>query len=255
MHETILTDRHFEDLNPVLFGRMKFAPGHRNSPVVRDYVLIQYVESGRGILYIDNTAYPVNEGQAFIITKGKQASYVADKDTPWICRWIAFNGKLSNKYNSLPPVVNINGSLFPNLEECGDGVVEYVLASQLFRMTAELFAEDKYSNRYVRRVKDFIKINYMSEIHVEQIAKELSLDRRYLSRVFKKETGKTIQQYLVETRMKHACDFLKAGKSVSECVALCGYSDLPNFSRMFKRTYGVSPTAFQKGGFTHNAKN
>jgi AraC-like DNA-binding protein len=95
----------------------------------------------------------------------------------------------------------------------------------------------------------------MEELRIEQIAKEVSLDRRYLSRIFKKETGKTIQEYLLSTRMKYACIFLKDGRSVSECAALCGYSDLPNFSKMFKRTYGISPTEFQKDSLVKSSES
>lgn len=246
MHETMIIDQHFDDLNPVSFGRMKCAPNHFCTPTRRECVLIHYVESGCGTLYKNDIAYPVHKGQAFIISDGEKASYVADADDPWEYRWIAFTGKLSSKYKVLPPVITMNDILFPNIEEYRDGVTEYILAGQLFRMTAELFAEESRSNQYVRKVKNLIKNNYMEELRIERIAKSVSLDRRYLSRIFKKETGKTIQEYLLSTRMKYACIFLKDGRSVSECAVLCGYSDLPNFSKIFKRTYGMSPTEFQK---------
>jgi AraC-like DNA-binding protein len=255
MKKTMIIDQHFDDLNPISFGRLKCAPGHQYGPVIRDHVVIHYVENGQGVLYKNDAAYPVHKGQAFIIVKGERASYVADKNDPWEYRYIAFTGKLSSRYNSLPPVINVKDIIFPNVEEYRDGVTEYVLAGQLFRLTAELFAEEKHSNQYVRKVKNLIKNTYMEELRIEQIAKEVSLDRRYLSRIFKKETGKTIQEYLLSTRMKYACIFLKDGRSVSECAALCGYSDLPNFSKMFKRTYGISPTEFQKDSLVKSSES
>ena len=242
----MIIDQHFGDLNPILFGHMKCVPGYHFGPAIFDYVMLHYVESGHGTLYKNNAVYHVHKGQAFVITKGERASYTADKDDPWEYRYIAFNGRLSEKYAELPPVINIGDVFFPNVDEHRDGVTEYILAAQLFRMTAELFADEKHGNQYVRKVKSYIKSTYMEDIRVEQIAKAISLDRRYLSRIFKKETGKTIQQYLLDVRMKHACAFLKEGRNVSECAALCGYSDLPNFSKMFKRVYGVPPAAFQK---------
>ena len=119
-------------------------------------------------------------------------------------------------------------------------------------MTAELFIEENRDNQYIRKVKNYIKYSYMSNIRVEEIAKAVALDRYYLSRIFKKETGKTIQEYLIDVRMKHACSFLSEGRSVSESAALCGYFDLPNFSKMFKCMYGMSPTKFQKATKTVN---
>lgn len=246
MHEMMIINQHFEDLNPVLFGRRKCIPGHHFGPVIRDYVLIHYVENGHGIFYKNNEAYPVHKGQAFIILKGEWVSYVADNADPWEYRWIAFTGKLSDKYNALPPVIDISNNLFPNVEEHQNNFTEYILASQLFRMTAELFTDEKPDNQYIRKVKNYIKHSYMNDIRVEEIAKAVSLDRRYLTRLFKKQTGKTIQDYLVSVRMKHASDFLSKGISVSESAALCGYFDLSNFSKMFKRIYGVSPKEFQR---------
>lgn len=246
MHEMMIANQHFEELNPILFGKMKCVPGHHFGPVIRDFVLIHYVEDGHGILCKNNTTYQVHKGQAFIILPGEWASYAADKKEPWKYRWIAFNGKLSSKYNSLPPVIEISDQLFPNVEEHQDVYTEYILTSQLFKMTAELFAEEKQENQYVRKVKNYIKYSYMNTIRIEEIAKAVSLDRYYLSRIFKKETGKTMQEYLLGVRMKHACALLSDGVSISEAATLCGYPDVSSFSKMFKRIYGETPSNYRK---------
>ena len=81
----------------------------------------------------------------------------------------------------------------------------------------------------------------MNEIRVEQIAENLNLDRRYLSRLFKQKMGQTIQEYLIIVRMDEAKRYLAEGRSVSETATLCGYTDTCNFSKMFKRVCGISP--------------
>ena len=86
----------------------------------------------------------------------------------------------------------------------------------------------------------------MNEMQVEQIAESLSLDRRYLSRLFKSKTGKTIQEYLIGVRMEEAKKLLGDGHGVAETANLCGYSDYCNFSKMFKQIYGVSPAKWKK---------
>jgi len=246
MHEMMISNQHFEDLNPILFGRMKCIPGYHFGPVIRNYVLIHYVEDGCGILYKNNMNYPVHKGQAFIILNGEFASYAADEKEPWEYRWIAFDGKLSSKYNTLPPVIDIHDSIFPNIMEKQEGFTEYVLASQLFRMTAELFADENHINQHIRKVKNYIKYAYMNNITVEQIAASIPLDRHYLSRIFKKETGISVQEYIIRTRMLNACEMLKKGNSVIEVARLCGYNDTCNFSKTFKRTYNITPSEFQK---------
>ena len=134
------------------------------------------------------------------------------------------------------------------MEEYHASFTEYLLAAQLFSMTAELFAEKTRDNQYVRKVKNYIKHSYMNNISIEEIARAVSLDRGYLSRLFKKETGRTMQEYLIGVRMKHARILLRNGKTVTETATLCGYTDVYNFSKMFKKTQGISPSELQKNG-------
>jgi len=93
----------------------------------------------------------------------------------------------------------------------------------------------------VRRVKNYIQAMYMQQVRVERIAQIMNLDRRYLSRLFKEKTGESIQEYLISVRMEAAQKHLKNGASVAEAAQLCGYDDVCNFSKMFKRLMGVSP--------------
>ena len=249
MLDKILTNQHFQDINPILVGRESCASGKSFGPTIRKYTLLHYVESGCGVLYKRGEAYPVHEGEAFIILPDEVTVYKADTVTPWTYRWIAFDGKLSEKFSQLPPVVQVSDELFPRMPDEPDyhGTLEYTLAGQIWSMMAELFASEKRQrNQYVRQVKDYIKSSYMNEMHVEQIAESLSLDRRYLSRLFKSKTGKTIQEYLIFVRMEEARRLLGDGHGVAETANLCGYSDYCNFSKMFKRTYGVSPVKWKK---------
>ena len=118
---------------------------------------------------------------------------------------------------------------------------EYHIVSVLFRMYAILFEGKNTHNHYVRRVQDHIRALYMQPLRVERIAEELNLDRRYLSRLFKQKTGQTIQEFLISVRMEEAKQCLANGFSVEESAHLCGYDDASNFSKMFKRFYGISP--------------
>ena len=243
----ILNNRHFRDLNPIDIGWEDCVPGHCFGPAIRRYTLLHYVEQGHGTLYKNDTAYPVGEGEIFIILPGEVTRYVADQNDPWVYRWIAFDGELSAQFSGLPPVVKLPNVLFPRVPNMKEfqGIVEYALAGQLYVMMSELFASGKNRNHYVRQVKDYIQSSYMREISVEQIAESLSLDRRYLSRLFKEKTGQTVQSYLISVRMEEARRFLAEGRGVAETATLCGYADAFNFSKMFKRTYGISPAKWK----------
>lgn len=244
----ILINRHFKDLNPLLFGFEDCKKSHSYGPYVRKYTIIHYVMQGKGVLYKGGNAYPVQKGQAFVILPGEVTTYVADAEDPWHYRWVGFDGELSEKFALMSPVLTIPEDLFPNLTQNdeGKGFMEYNLAGQLFRMLSELLSGGKQHNHYVRQVENYIRTFYMDEVYVEDIAEKLNLDRRYLSRLFKEKTGRSIQSYLISVRMEEARRLLAEGRGVSETAAFCGYPDACNFSKMFKRYYGVSPANWKK---------
>lgn len=245
----LFVNRKLGDLNPMIYGREHCAPGHSFGPSVRKYTIIHYVESGKGTLYKYGNEYPVKAGEAFVILPHEVTTYTADIDDPWTYRWIGFDGELCEKVRELPPVIKIPDNLFPHLtdsDEKNPEMLSYLLAGQLFTLYGELFSRDKHSNHYVRKVIDYINSSYMRELRVEEIAENLCLDRRYLSRLFKQKTGQTMQEYLINVRMEAACRQLSEGRGVAEAAMLCGYSDVCNFSKMFKRIYGVSPKAWKQ---------
>ena len=98
------------------------------------------------------------------------------------------------------------------------------------------------------RVKNYIQTSYAHKLSVELIATQIGLDRRYLSSLFKKKTGFTIQEFIVNTRLEESLRFLQQGYTIQEAAQLCGYEDISNFSKMFKKKYGKSPAVWRKQG-------
>jgi len=246
----LFVNHNFKDLNPVIYGWEKCLPGHTFGPSVRTYTLIHYVEKGKGTLYKGGEAYTVSEGEAFVILPHEVTTYTADEEDPWQYRWIGFDGELSGRVSELSPVIKVSNNAFPSVPDTYEGTPDmlgYSLAAQLFAFYGEVFYRDKHSNHYVRKVIDYINSSYMLEVRVEEIADSLSLDRRYLSRLFKQKMGRTVQDYIISVRMEAARRHLSEGRGVSETATLCGYTDVCNFSKMFKRVYGVSPKSWKVG--------
>lgn len=248
----MITNRHFHDLNPLLYGEELCRAGHAYGPAIRSYHLIHYVERGRGVYETGGVRYPVSAGEAFLILPGKTTVYTADADDPWQYRWIGFNGELATLFDSLPPVFRVDDAVFPRCSEADGDEPEYRLAGALFSLCAELFAKKDGKrtagdSRYVGRVREYVRLSYMSpDLRVEEIARQMNLDRRYLSRLFRRETGQTIQSFLISVRMEEADGYLRQGIPVGETARLCGYSDVFNFSKMFKKTYGISPASVNR---------
>ena len=246
-----LTNRHLPQLNPLIAGYQRCKPGHRFGPHIRSYTLLHYVLSGKGTLYEGGNAYPVQAGQMFCILPGQITTYEADSQDPWHYCWVGFNGNLSEAFEKLGPVVTVDKALFTGIfPDAQEANPELWIAGGLFRLYARLFPPIPAENLHVQRAKNLIRSRYMEGISVESIAANLSLDRRYLSRLFKTHTGHTIQEYLIRVRMEAADRCLQQGHSVQEAAALCGYRDVPNFSRMYKRNFGIAPKRRQKANGT-----
>ena len=116
----------------------------------------------------------------------------------------------------------------------------------LYEIYIALFSKSEVRSDYIKQVKDYVKAFYMQDISVENIAKSINLDRRYLSRIFKQRTGMTIQDYIINKRIKVSQTYLLQGYSVEEVAIMSGYLDVSNFSRIFKRRTGVSPMEWKK---------
>lgn len=246
--ETVFLNLHLEDLNPLFYGHHNCPAGHSFGPTIRNYTLIHYVNKGKGRVYKEGGVYDVCSGQAFLILPGEIVTYTADEIDPWQYRWVAFDGALSKKFCELPTVLpEFPGELLQQICDLSERQMsEYLAASLLFRLYAELFENKKRGAHYVRRVQDYIRALYMQPLSVEAIARQMNLDRRYLSRIFKQKTGMTVQDFLISVRMEEAQKLLAEGLSVENTAFLCGYEDTCNFSKMFKRKLGISPQQWKK---------
>ena len=123
---------------------------------------------------------------------------------------------------------------------------EYRVVALLYEIYSALFSKNEVRSDYINQVKDYVKAFYMQDISVENIAKSINLDRRYLSKIFKQRTGMTIQDYIISKRIKVAQIYLLQGYSVQEVAMMSGYLDVSNFSKIFKRRTGVSPMEWKK---------
>jgi len=103
-------------------------------------------------------------------------------------------------------------------------------------------------NGYVAQTIDYIKKNFSGDIRLPLLAERSSVCPEHLSRIFKKETGFCISEYLTMIRLQNAAQLLRSqpNLSVSEIAARCGYNDSNYFSEQFKKYNGVSPLAYRK---------
>ena len=80
---------------------------------------------------------------------------------------------------------------------------------------------------------------------VNEVAEKLYLHPVYLNRIFKKEKGVSVGQFIIAERMKMAADLLKTQHLSANVVSeLVGYKSYANFNLMFKKYFGCSPSQY-----------
>lgn len=148
--------------------------------------------------------------------------------------------------------------------EIGETFVEdYVRALDDMSSTDEIFAyarsvvgssyqsllEKKRTedNKPIRFAKQYIRENYGKPISLESVSELAGFNPTYFSTLFKKETGLTFTEYLLQTRMDAAKDLLKdTNLNISVICERVGYSDHKYFSKTFTRLTGLKPNQYRK---------
>lgn len=98
----------------------------------------------------------------------------------------------------------------------------------------------------IQPVMAYIDQHLSEPLTLESISHSCSLDKYYLSHLFKKETESTIFQYIQVKRIALAKELLTLGSTVTDACQQSGFNDYANFIRTFKKVTGYSPGHFKK---------
>lgn len=105
--------------------------------------------------------------------------------------------------------------------------------------------EFNYSNsRKVDKIINYMTENYMKNITLKDLAEHSKISQSYLGNIFKKVTGKSTIEYLINIRISKAKALLNDGFTVSETSTLVGFNDVFYFSKAFKKHEGMSPSQY-----------
>lgn len=100
-------------------------------------------------------------------------------------------------------------------------------------------------NSDVRTLVLYLQKHYAEHISLDTLSATVNLNRSYLCRLFKRETGESLFQYLARLRLEKATSLLAQDRlPVREVAARVGIDDPFYFTRMFKKQYGVAPSEY-----------
>ncbi len=142
----------------------------------------------------------------------------------------------------------LNG-LFGLIEGCDNVQDLYTLLDKSARSVAQKV--NSYNNKSIklvmRKAVDFLRAHYHEQITLNEVAEHTFVSTYYISRMFKRETGKNFVDYLNDIRINKAKELLKDVRlKTYEVAEKVGIPDAHYFSRLFKKHEGLTPTEFRE---------
>ena len=108
-------------------------------------------------------------------------------------------------------------------------------------------AEVRETESIVERIKKYVALHIDQEISREDIANAVFLNKDYMARIFKQETGISIAAYVQQEKLQLASVLIaKTTTSISGIASQVGYSSFSHFSRVFRQFTGVTPMEYRK---------
>ena len=222
-------------------------PSYSYGPTSRNHYIIHYI----------------------LIRPGETTYYKADDKDPWIYMWIGFKGLKCETYLKYANLTANNPIFKYDKDNLLKKYILDILSLNIMTHSNELKIEgllhlflgtlienNKYKNysnnysvkeTYINKSVEYINNNYSSNIKISDIAKYVGLNRSYFSNLFTKTLGISPQEYLLSLRIEKACTLLEDLQlTIGEISIKVGYTDQLTFSKIFKKTKGVSPKLYRQ---------
>lgn len=228
-----------------------------------DCYVFEYVLSGRGVINIDGKVYNVKKDDVYILKKGSRHTYYSDKKEPMKKIWFNTDGDiithLLNDY-CLTDTVCVEGfgdsSMFfkirSHLLECIEkqtlhGSEVDVLFHMLIGDLADFEKKKNRQKGEAEILKEYIDSHLDRNITINELSGIIYRSVSHTINIFKKSTGKTPYDYMLERKIETAKMLLKnTNMKINDICIRSGFSDSHYFSRYFKKSTGETPGEYRK---------
>jgi len=221
---------------------------------------------GHGYVSVDGRKAHLQKGEMLIIPRNTQHTYWAADDDPWSIYWVHFLGEDADYFVERIPrpgqpvpieaasqdeAVRLfrycldalhEGYGLPNLIYAAQST-QHILSLLLYR-NQSLPVEPRSGKRRksFETVIEFMQDNLNTPLRLEDFAREAGLSVSHFSEIFRTQTGQSPMAYFIHLRMRLACRLLDLSSKPIKTVAIeTGYRDPYYFSRVFKKSMGISP--------------
>lgn len=148
----------------------------------------------------------------------------------------------SSSFRTVYSCISGSGSI----DQCFDAILRYIHA----HLSDQTYESETSDELFVNAVLEFVQNSYFDvNLSSQLIADYLGLNNRYLMKKFKALTGSTLNEYIMDLRMKKATALLRDTQApISSISEQVGIDNLSYFYRLFKKIYGCTPKEFRDAG-------
>lgn len=108
--------------------------------------------------------------------------------------------------------------------------------------------EPSHSMELVEQVCAYINRNFAQIENLSAITDTFHYSTVYINSLFQKRFGVSVWQYLLHRRVDCACDLMLSGLRAEEAALRCGFADYSTFYRVFRKSYGITPSECIRSG-------
>lgn len=220
------------------------------------------IEGGTATLARGRARHPVGRGSVFLSFPSQELSFLDHRELTYT--YIVFDGEgatgmlaplglspTSPPYEGLAPLCayaleRCREAIPQNIALVSESVLLYVLA-RLYEVSLPS-APARSSRNLYGAVLDCVERRFTDpDLSLAELGRLYSYSEKYLSALFKKNTGVGFSAYLTELRIARARELLAAGDgSVADVARDSGFRDPLYFSRVFRSATGMSPSEYRK---------
>lgn len=228
--------------------------------------LIVFTHSGKGYLRYKEKSYTLLPNQVFFIDCMEYQFYETDKDNLWEIAWVHFYGGTSCGYydqfikHGTPVMTLEQHSLVPSIisqlidvHRHKDIRTETISSKLLVDLLTELLLATNEQDAcsflpdYIKTIMKDLDKRFNEKITLDQLANQYAISKFHLVKEFKKYTGFTPNEYLINCRITYAKELLKySNLPVSDIAFKVGIENVSHFINLFKHREEMTPLAFRK---------
>lgn len=258
-----------EPIVVVCGGRERMAPDYRVARETFPFLCVEFVAEGSGSVKLNGKEHPLRPGIAFAYAPGVTHEIRNDPAHPMLKYYVDFVGREASKllsatllgtwtpaqiaapqeiadiFEGMQRDAFAEGSAGPDL--CA-AHLRLLLLKIAQRGVPPKAAEPRAMASY-QRARRYMEEHFTTLKTAEDVARCCHMTPVHLSRIFRRFGRTTPYQFLTRLKMNHAAELLvDSGLLVKEAADRLGYANQFQFSRAFKRVYGLAPDHFAKRG-------